>query len=252
MSGIYPGDLFTRKYYTLAASLPVLPRFDKARRLPISKERLEQRLTMLSEQDAAILKQAEQFLAWHFHPMGRSDADIIARHARLMAQLHQQTLRKVVLYRMEVRTLVAAMRHRFRNYRPVQAQTPWGVGPLVQHIEQHWEVEDFNLSGRFPWVRRAENLMQQGDSLGLQFLLLDMLWEYLQFLAQGHYFDFDFVLIYLFQWDILSRWLSYDESLALQRFNDLVEQGFIAYGRPLFGDAVSDDAMPGDPFRGES
>jgi len=236
MSGFYARGLFPRHYYTLVASLPELPRFDKARRLPITKERLEQRLSMLTDKDAAIVKQAEQFLAWRYQPMGRSDADIIVRHAQLINQAQQPTLHKVVLYRMNVRTLVAAMRHRLRNRRPIQALTPWGVGPLVRHIEQHWEAEDFSLGARFPWVQRAANLLQSGDSLGLQYLLLNMLWEYLQSLAQGHYFDFDFVLIYLFKWDILSRWLSYDESLALQRFNELVAQGYAAYGQPLLGE----------------
>lgn len=234
MSGSPLQDLFPRQYYTLVASLPVLPRFDKVQRLPITKERLDQRLAMLDEQDAAILRQAEQFLAWRYHPMGRSDADIIAHHARLMSQLKQPTLQHIVLYRMNVRTLVAAMRHRQRNRRPFEERAPWGVGPLVKHIEQHWEVADFNLSTRFPWVQRAIDLLQSGDSLGLQYLLLNMLWDFLQTLSHGHYFDFDFVLIYLFKWDIVSRWLSYDETLALQRFNDLMVQGYTAYGQPLF------------------
>jgi hypothetical protein len=236
MSAVSVQDWLPRQYFTLVASLPVLPRFDKAQRLPISKERLDQRLAMLSEQDAAILRQAEQFLAWRYHPLGRTDADIIARHAHLINQVRQPTLHNVVLYRMNVRTLVAAMRHRLRDHRPVQEQTPWGVGPLVKHIEQHWDAADFNLSRRFPWVGEADMLMQSGDSLGLQYLLLNKLWEYLQVLGQGHYFDFDLVLIYLFKWDILSRWLSYDETQALQRFDELKARGYAAYGRPLFSD----------------
>jgi hypothetical protein len=236
MSGLNTQAVFPKQYYTLVASLPLLPRFDKAQRLPINKERLDQRLAMLSDQDAAILRQAEQFLAWRYHPLGRSDRDIIERHAQLIRQLRQPTLHNVVLYRMNVRTLVAALRHRLRGRRPLQARTPWGVGPLVKHIERHWDEADFNIASRFPWVQQAEEMMKSGDSLGMQYLLLNRLWEYLQVVGQGHYFDFDFVLIYLFKWDIVDRWLSYDEQLALQRFNDLVSQGYTAYKQPLFGD----------------
>jgi hypothetical protein len=139
---------------------------------------------------------------------------------------------------MNVRTLIAALRHRLRQQRPDQAKTPWGIGPLVAHIEKHWEQPDFNLSLRFPWVQRAAGLLESGDSLTLQHLLLTMLWDFLDKLGQRHYFefDFDFVLIYLFKWDILNRWLGYNEEQALQRLDELRAQGVAAYGQSLFAE----------------
>jgi hypothetical protein len=39
-------------YYTLVSSLPRLPHFSEAQWLPLSRKQLDQRLTMLNEEDA--------------------------------------------------------------------------------------------------------------------------------------------------------------------------------------------------------
>ena len=52
----------SQPYYTLLASLPPLPRFDQTDRLPITRERLEQRLRMLTPDDAELYEHAVEFL----------------------------------------------------------------------------------------------------------------------------------------------------------------------------------------------
>ena len=65
-------------YYTLLASLPPLPRFDQTERLPITRERLAQRLRMLSPEDAELFECAAEFLAWRRQTATRTDQEMIA------------------------------------------------------------------------------------------------------------------------------------------------------------------------------
>lgn len=43
-------------------------------------------------------------------------------------------------------------------------------------------------------------------------------------IGQGHYFDFEAVIIYVLRWDINDRWAKNDEKKAIQQFEKLVEQ----------------------------
>ena len=51
--------MWKRQYYTLHASLPALPYFDKAKVLPISRERLEARMGMLAPEDAETMEKVK-------------------------------------------------------------------------------------------------------------------------------------------------------------------------------------------------
>lgn len=66
----------SRGYYTIIASLPHLPRFDKAERLPISRERLIQRLKMLEPEDFKLAENVAEFIAWRRQPVGRTDTEV--------------------------------------------------------------------------------------------------------------------------------------------------------------------------------
>ena len=64
-------------YYELIASLPHLPRFDKAESLPMSRERLLNRLKMLEPEDYKKADKAVEFLAWRRQPVGRTNVQIV-------------------------------------------------------------------------------------------------------------------------------------------------------------------------------
>ena len=55
------------RYYTLVASLPALEYFERAKTIPINRVRLEQRLAMLTPEDAAERRRCEQLIAWRMH-----------------------------------------------------------------------------------------------------------------------------------------------------------------------------------------
>ena len=83
----------SQPYYTLIASLPPLPRFDRAERLPITRERLLMRTGMLAPKDAALLEYAAEFLAWKRQTAIRTDAEMIARFNKLEEHISHPDLK---------------------------------------------------------------------------------------------------------------------------------------------------------------
>lgn len=214
-----------RHYYTLMASLPPLPRFDRADRLPINQERLNERMSMLEDDDAAVVRAAENYLHWNRQPVERTSAEVVEFYDQLIASSKDPTLNAMLEYRMTERTIIAALRRRLRGHPPPAAGDPWGVGPWVGHIERNWDAPDFRLSPVFPWLPEARRLLEEGEARELQRLLMGLIWDQLVRLVENRPFHFDALLCYLFRWDILRRWLSYeDTATARHRFRQLLHQ----------------------------
>lgn len=212
------------QYYTLVASLPHLPRFDRAKRLPINREQLELRLTMLSEDDAEVVRLAERFINWQHQPIERTDVEMVAFHQKVLAASDNPVLHKIIDFRMTVRTVLAALRHRRLGDGAPAADAPWGIGPLAQDIRRHWNDPWFKLESRYPWIPEVAHLMEAGDSLELERRTMTLVWEELGRLADFNGFGFDAVLAYLFRWDITARWLSYESRAAAAQFERLVTE----------------------------
>ena len=49
-------------------------------------------------------------------------------------------------------------------------------------------------------------------------------WDHLEQVSDGHYLDFEAVVIYVLRWDMIARWTTYDGEEAVRRFDELVEQ----------------------------
>lgn len=216
-------------YYTLVGSLPALPYFERARNLPISGPQFDTRLALLAPPHRAALRVAEQLLDWRQLPVSRSDAQIAELYESLMQKQSNPTLRAAVESRMTLRTILAALRRRGRGAMQPPRGIVWGVGPLVAHIERHWSAPDFGLEPLFPWVPQARRLLEAGASLGLQHLLITLVWRDLERLGAWHYFDFDAVVVYRFKWDLLERWLGHSAERAATRFDQLVSEGLGAH-----------------------
>jgi hypothetical protein len=212
------------QYYTLVASLPHLPRFDRAKRLPINREQLEQRLTMLSEADAEVVRLAERFISWQHHPIDRTDEEMVSFHWKVMAASDNPVLHGIIGFRMAVRTLLAALRRRRRGEGPPALDAAWGIDPLAQDIRRHWNDPLFHLEFRYPWLPEVARLLEAGDSLEVEKRTMGLVWDYMGQIADFNGFGFDTVLGYLFRWDILARWLSYEPKAAAQRFERLVTE----------------------------
>lgn len=209
-----------RRYYQLVASLPALPGFRHARLMPLSRRRLEERLDLLHPDDLADIRRAERLVSWRRQPVTRTTAQIIDLYEEVMATARNRELRSIVEFRMNMRTVMVALRLKRRG-RSVPSGA-WGVGPYVRMIQSRWAEAEFGLDAVFPWIPEARAVLDQGDAMGLEGLLMDLSWKRLSQIADRHPFKFEQVFAFAFKWDILHRWLSYDAEKARERFEELI------------------------------
>ncbi|MEM9393048.1 MAG: hypothetical protein AAGA38_04270 [Pseudomonadota bacterium] len=208
-------------YITLITSLPSSERLFVAKQPPLSRIRLDRRLSVLTQEDAETLRRIEALLSWSAYDRQSDLGTLIHRAKDLLADLDQPTLRAIVAERMELRSAVAALRMRYAG-RPAPSE-PWGFGRWTAHIAAHWSDPAFGLDGSLPWLREAGQLLENGDTLGLQRHLLDVTERQLRRHAARHQFDFEAVVIYVLKWNIFDRWAKADSAAAAQRFSELSE-----------------------------
>lgn len=215
-----------RSYYTLVASLPHLPHFSKADHLPINSVRLRERLeSLLSPDDLVLVRRALDLVAWQAIPVRRSETETIALFRRLA---EEPRLRPIVGFRADLRTVVAALRRRRQGRAAPRPGEDWGIGRLVPPIVRAWDQPFFGLERRLPWIRELAGKLEARESLATERFLFELGWRHYGRLAEGREFMLEGVLAYLFKWDILKRWLSYDPGRAEERFRTLM-QGFLTH-----------------------
>ncbi len=208
-----------RSYHMLIASLPPLPpRFD-VNRHPISAQRLEQRLRMLEEDDAAVIDQWRQCLQWDRQPLDRTDAEFIARYDELMRKISNPTLREIIQVRIDTRMIVTAIRRRLAGVPPFK-----GVGQWAEHIRRYYREPEFNLAGRYPWIGELDRLLAAGDALSAQRLLFTTSYTRWSRMAERYTFSFEAILLYLARWEVIDRWTSRDPEAGRIRFESILTE----------------------------
>lgn len=216
------------EYVTLMASLPALGPILAAKHPPINRERLHARLALLRPEHRDEVRAATQLLAWSGIDLGHGDAALVRDARRLVRQLSEPTLVTALRDRMEMRTLVAALRRRQAGQGAPPPGALWGYGRYVTRIRENWSQPDFAVSAAFPWVLRAREKLEKEDAAGLERILLEEVWRHAAWLAAGHDFDHVAVALYLVRWQLLDRWTRYDAEAAAARFGALVDQALAA------------------------
>lgn len=212
-------------YIMLISSLPSPEALFLAKQPPLSRLKLDQRLRVLTPEDAETLKLVEGALDWRQQSITASEQDVIKRGREALSRIENETLQLIVRDRLEIRTCVAALRRRARGEGPPSPDRPWGIGRWVDHIARNWTEVTFRLDGVFPWLREADSLMKQDDAIALERLLLEQSYKRLKRRAGGHLFDFEAVVIYVLEWSIVDRWARYNAEVASRRFEDLTQAG---------------------------
>ena len=217
-------------YYTLLTSLPHLPRFDQVDRLPITQERLMERLKMLTPEDYQLVEIVADFIAWRRQPVGRSNAEILSIYNQGAEKIFESPLLKP-LFELPInqKTIITALRRREKGLPPPQAKEEWGVGPLAAHIAHNWDKPFFKLQAAYPWIVQAQTYLRQRELLKLEYMLANHIWNKLEYLLYKNHFGFEVVVAYLLKWDILRQWVSYNKEKALLRFDELVGETIYEY-----------------------
>jgi uncharacterized protein DUF2764 len=216
-------------YYMLVASLPYLPPLFAAEKLPMSRERLEGRLAMLSDEDRHELSVIEDLMHWDRVPLDTSDREVVEHAENIIPTLRYERLRQFATWRMEIRTVVAALRRRAAGVSVADLGERWGYGRWVWHIEQNWGRPDFGLGNAVPYIVPFQQLIEQRDALALERAILDTVIKELARVADLHHFDFESVALYVLRWNIIARWTGHDQARAQERFDRLVGEGLGEY-----------------------
>lgn len=211
-----------RHYYTLIASLPPLPHFAAAHHLPINRDRLQARLTMLHPEDRQRVRRLSAFLRWHRQPRGRDDATMVKEYDLLMRSIVGTPSARLVEETVTPRTVVAALRRRRLGLPAPLPGEAWGLGPWVGALQRNWHKPEFGLAAVFPWLGRVRDLLAAGKALEMERFLVELEWQRLLAARPLDGFCFEALLNYLFRWNLLEQWLSYGAAAAGQRFEELL------------------------------
>ncbi len=222
-------------YVMLISSLPSPEALFLAKQPPLSRLKLDQRLRVLTPEDAETLNLVEKALDWRQFTMTMTEEEAIDRGRKALSQIEDETLQLIVRDRLEIRTCIAALRRRNRGEQAPAPGTPWGFGRWVGHISRNWTDATFGLDLVFPWLREADRLMKQDDPMALQRLILEQAYKKMDRRAEGHDFDFVAVVLYVLKWNIVDRWGRYNAEAASRRFEELTEAGLGEHATLAFG-----------------
>jgi hypothetical protein len=225
-------------YIMLISSLPSPEALFLAKQPPLSRLKLDQRLRVLTPEDAETLQLVEGALDWRLQSITASEQDVIKRAREALSRIENETLQLIVRDRLEVRTCMAALRRRARGEGAPSPDTPWGFGRWVGHMARNWTEATFRLDAVFPWLREADRLMKQDDTYALERLVLEQSYKRLERRAGEHMFDFVAVVIYVLKWNIVDRWGRYNAEAASRRFEDLTRAGLGAHATLSFEGGV--------------
>ena len=212
-----------KKYYALVASLPKLPYFEQAEFVPITRQQLESRLRTLEPDHWQQLTAAIELIRWQKQPLDRTTGDIERQYATALSVITDAALRELVEFWMGQRTAIVALRMRQRNESP-QPDQPWGAGRWTRRIAEHWDDQDLGMGAVFPWIAQARSLIEARDALGLERLVIDVVWKKLSEIEGRTSFGFERIIAFVFKWEFVKRWLSYDAGAAKERFQELIAE----------------------------
>ncbi len=214
-------------YITLVSSLPYLPPFEKAERSPITRLRLEQRLRSLEPEDARQLALAEALVSWRMSlAKPKTDKDMLLRCRAALQEITQPALREFVEFRITQQTILAALRIRHDNtlFESSFMEQVNGASRWVRFISSHWDDPDFMLTPIYPWIHEARSYLEINDAIGLDRLMMNVIWQRLSRITEGNRLGFEAVFAFVFKWDILQAWLARDAEKAKSRFQEMIKE----------------------------
>jgi len=209
-------------YYMLMASLPHLPHFLRAERLPINPQRLGWRRSALDPADWQDMENALAFIRISHNQPSLSDAELDRRLGAAMGRIRSGALREYLDYWTGLRSALAGIRRKQRGLPPPGPGEMGGIGRWNRMLLANWDREDFGLAALYPCLLELRDLLAQGDALGVEKRINALLWFRLSRLQDEAPFAFQAVFAYVFKWEILARWLARDATAATQRFDKLI------------------------------
>ena len=224
-------------YYTLLTSLPHIDSLFDSKITPISRLQLDRRLSMLSRDDRDTLIKVEQLMHWSHLGEDVDEAALIRLAARLHSELSSETLKELVNWRLDMRTVVAALRRKMKGGQ-APSDPQWSYGTRYAYIRRNWSSPTLGLQHAFPWIPQVIECLNRQDYLALEKTLLEAVWHKLDEIGRQHSFDFEAVIVYLLRWNLVARWTAYNGEQAMERFRELTDQALGEFVKQLPGSAA--------------
>lgn len=209
-------------YYTLVTALPELPPFAKCKQLPVSRIALERRLTMLSDEDQAQRKLAEQL--YHFaseKPEVMADQKLVYQWQRQLTQIRSEEIRHCIQHRLEWQSLLAALRQRQHSDRGPEQY--YGLGRWTTRVRQHWQEPAFGLETALPLLPELNTLMQQGAAGEVERAVNHWLWQDLMRTERSFHFTAETVICFVLRWGLAEQQIKNDAQQALETFDAMTD-----------------------------
>jgi len=206
-------------YYTLVTCLPWLPeQMEKCTQLPLSRIALNRRLSLLGAEDLQRLAVAETL----YHPTltdMQPDRERVQLWQKQIAELPSVVLQDVITQRLEIQTLLAALRYRRRPN--TSAEHFYGYGRWTEWIRHHWKEPLFALETQIAPLEHWGELFNNGHTGDLQFQIDRYFWQQLLAVERSHHFSVETVVSFVLRWGIAERRLKSDADAALADFQIL-------------------------------
>ena len=239
------------QYLTLLSGLPANISLFSAKKTPVSRLKLEQKLVTLEPQHRRLLTDIESVLQWGYlspqmkHDQNKADAlQPVERIKKVLASVTDRPLNTLVRDKLDFRSLVGALRHRHDDPANVLSGD-WTVSRFKQNIEANWQEPYFRLEHACPWLVEAKQYIDNDEPLLLEKLLLQTAWQHLSRPpsgsatgSAGQEFSFYAVVVYVLKWNIVERWTRYDSDAASQRFQQLIQSGLNSLPQDFQGDSL--------------
>jgi hypothetical protein len=210
----------SNSYHMLIASLPPLPTRFEVDRLPITVERLQERLRLLEPEDAEEMGRMLEVLRWSRQFEESNDAAVVKRYDELMQGITNPVVREVLTVGEDIRMITVALRRRRRGLGP----PPVGIGRWFEQIRRNFNQPAFRLAAVFPRLVQFAPLFEQGDVLKLHRVLTEETWGYLRKRADDYYFSFEAVVLYVIRWSIIRQWQELQAERGRPIFEALVKE----------------------------
>lgn len=213
-----------QQYIELLCSLPNLVDPFRHHRPGISRVQLQKRMNMLDLSDQHWIHKLGEAFHWGRIALDEDERQIIANANRFLNDVTHGDIREWLRWRMDARTIVAALRRRNRGEDAPAVGEIWGYGGYVRHIRQHWASPSFNLESRFHWLPEVVDYLGKGESFLAEKTLLSAVWSFYNMQTPQTLYGFSAVVLYVIKWDLVDRWCQYDAAQARINFDKLVSQ----------------------------
>jgi hypothetical protein len=210
------------QHATLLCSLPRLPADFEQPHVPLSWPRMENRLRMLDADEVRLLATLGAFWRWE---LARPDHDPVRLYEELLALGQDDDgLLECVETLADIRMLTVAVRAKAMDRTVAAAVGRWGA-----HVLRHWQLPEFGLGLRFPWLAEYGHHLENRQYAQAERTACRVIWQQMAAIADRHYFDLVAIIAYLVRWDLISRWAARDSEAGRDRFHTLVKEALGDY-----------------------